>query len=211
MPEVYVVDDHALLRQGIISIVQKGGVQVAGEAASVPELKRLLNSKVPDAVVLDISMPEGTGLEALASLKLSYPKLPILMLSMYPEEQYAIRSIRLGASGYLSKQCAPEMLVQAIKTVLRGERFLTNKVAELIADQLQSRDPNRPPHETLSERELEVLLAIAAGTPLSVIAKAAHISVKTIGTYRTRVLKKLNLSNNAEIVRYVIDHNLLPR
>lgn len=207
MTSVILVDDHAIIREGLSTILVRGGIKILAEVGNLPELWDPLRKYRPDVLILDISMPRGNGLEALKDIKKEMPNQKILILSIYPEEQYAVRSIKLGASGYLTKDCAPEQLVTAVKIVDRGDRFLTPKVAELLASELQH-SGGRQGHEELSERELEVLISLAKGLSLSEIAKSAGLSVKTMSTYKTRMMKKMNLSNNADIVKYVVSHNL---
>ena len=161
-----------------------------------------------DVVVMDISMPGGSGLDALKELKLECPTLPVLVLSMHPEDQYAVRTLKLGASGYLTKETAPEELVQAIRKVMTGGRYVSLSLAETLALDLAA-DTGRPSHETLSEREHQVFTMIGRGKTVKEIADELALSVKTISTYRTRILEKMAMKNNAELIHYAISNRLV--
>jgi len=159
-------------------------------------------------LLLDISMPGKSGIEVLKQIKQEAPKLPVLILSIYPEEQYAVRLIKAGAACYLSKESAPEQLVKAIRTVAEGKRFISPSVAELLANEL-GRDSDQPPHQALSDREFQILRLIASGKTVSEIADLLALSVKTVSTYRTRLLDKMHLKNNAELTHYAIRNALI--
>jgi len=161
-----------------------------------------------DLVVLDLKMPGKSGLDALKEIKQHRPKLPVVILSMHPEEQFAIRAMRAGASGYLTKESAGDELVLAIRKALKGEKYISSSLAEILAGQLDS-DPDKPPHETLSDREYQVMLLIASGKPVGVIARELKLSVKTVSSYRANILLKTRMKNNAEITHYAIQNKLV--
>lgn len=208
MIQVLIADDHALIRQGLKQIVSdQPDLRICGEAGSVPELMQKLKTALPNVVVLDISLPGESGLEGLKQIKGLYPQLPVLILSIHPSDQYAIRAIKAGASGYLNKECAPEQLVNAVHKVAAGERYITPEVGDLLASRLERND-ERPPHQDLSDREFQVMLMIGSGVSLTEIARKFSLSIKTISTYRNRILKKLGIKSNAEIVKYVISARL---
>ncbi|NWG39344.1 MAG: response regulator transcription factor [Hydrogenophilaceae bacterium] len=206
---ILIVDDHAIVREGLKQILSDDeNLVVAGEAENAAEAMRLAREKDFDLVLLDISLPDRDGLELLESLKKEHPKLGILMLSMYRETQYAVRAIKSGASGYLNKQSAPDQLVSAIKQVVTGRKFITPSVAEALALEI-SVGKDTLPHETLSNREFQTLCLLASGKPVSAIAEKLSLSVKTVSMYRTRLLEKMHLKNNAELTHYAIRHGLV--
>lgn len=208
MIRVFVADDHAVVRAGIIRIVREDPMlEIAGEASSVSELLNVAHKIDFDVLLLDVNMQGQTSLEALKTIKANAPAKAILVLSMYPEEQYAIRFLKAGASGYLTKEAAPDELVQAIRKVARGEHFLTPELAEAVVFGKSSVE--RPAHEDLSDREYEVLVGIARGKRIRDIADELSLSEKTVSTYRTRVLRKLDCSSNAELVGYALHNHLL--
>lgn len=208
MIRVFVADDHAVVRAGIIRIVREDPLlEIAGEASSVSELLDAAHKTEFDVLLLDVNMQGQTSLEALKTIKADAPRKAILVLSMYPEEQYAIRFLKAGASGYLTKEAAPDELVQAIQKVARGEHFLTPGLAEAVV--FGNSSAERPVHEDLSDREYEVLIGIARGKRIRDIAEELSLSEKTVSTYRTRVLRKLSCSNNAELVGYALHNHLL--
>lgn len=210
MINVALADDHKLFREGLKRLLTEGSgdIKVGGEAASKEELVSLLKSQPFDVLVLDMSMPGTAGLETLRTVKQDFKSLPVLVLSMYPEEQYAVRALKAGANGYMTKECATSQLVEAIKTISQGERYITPTVANLLATEI-SRNSNGPLHNSLSNRELEVLLLLSDGLAMKEIAEHLSISVKTASTYRTRILEKLALSTNADLVHYVIENRLV--
>jgi DNA-binding NarL/FixJ family response regulator len=208
MIRVLVADDHAIVRQGLKLILsEEFDSLILGEACNGRELLQLVEKDAWDIVVLDITLSDRNGLDILKDLKLHHPKLPVLMLSMHSEDQFAVRSLKAGASGYMTKENAPEELVKAIKKVLGGGRYVSATLAEKLAFELDARD--RPPHETLSDREYQVLRMIAAGRTVTEIAEELVLSVKTISTYRARVLEKLRMKTNAELTHYAIRNNLV--
>lgn len=209
MIRILVADDHTVVRWGLKQIVsEEADMTVIGEACDSQELVTLIREKPCDVLVLDISMPGRSGLEVLKDVKQEYPKLPILVLSVHPEDQYAVRTLKLGASGYLSKDSAPEELVHAIRKILMGGKYVSPALAEKLAENLIT-DSGRPPFETLSERERQVLTMIASGKSITEISDELAISVKTVSTYRTRVLAKMNMRNNAELTHYAIASRLV--
>ena len=208
MPKILIADDHAIVREGLRRIAEQHADMLVGEASNGQEVLAKIREEHWDVLVLDISMPDGSGLDVLQEVKHIAADLPVLVLSMHPEEQYALRVIKAGASGYMNKDSAPDELLQAIRKVIDGGRYVSQTLAEKLAFELGD-STARLPHETLSNREYSVLLMIGAGKSVSEIADALSLSAKTVSTYRTRVLVKLNLRNNAELVRYVIDHQLV--
>ena len=209
MIKVILCDDHAMVRRGIRDTVSEAvDIQVVGEAASYPELRELLRKNACDVLVLDLNMPGRGGLEVLAALKEEGSTIKTLVVSMYPEDQYAIRCLRAGATGYLNKAGDPAELVTAIRTVMQGRKFVTPEVAQMLVDNLNAPE-GEDLHITLSERELQTLQKIASGKKLSEIAEELMLSPKTVSVYRARVLDKLHLSNNAELTVYAIRNSLV--
>jgi DNA-binding NarL/FixJ family response regulator len=209
MIKVILADDHTIVRHGLVQILNSDpGIEVIGEAASGDEVLRMLRSVKADVVVLDITMPGRNGLETLKEIRELEPNLPVLILSMHPSDQYAVRVLRAGASGYLTKESAPGELVQAIKQSFRGQKYLSPEVAELLAGYIQSGYDDEP-HKRLSDREFEVFVSIGSGKSVSEIAEELYLSVKTISTYRSRILEKTGLANNAEITRYCLENRLI--
>jgi two-component system invasion response regulator UvrY len=206
---VLVADDHAVVRRGVLQILDEApDLVAAGEASTGLQTLQAVRQTQPDVLLLDIAMPDLGGLEVLGQLQAYRPDLPVLILSMYPEKQYALRALRGGAAGYLTKDSAPDELVDAIRRVAGGGKYVTPSLAEQLADQLTGA-PDKEPHESLSDREFQVLRALAAGKTVGQIADDLSLSVKTISTYRTRVLRKLNLETTAELIRYAIERGLV--
>jgi two-component system, NarL family, invasion response regulator UvrY len=207
---VLIADDHAIVRQGLKQILSEtDDLVVAGEADDGVEALQLARQQQWNVFLLDVSMPNRNGIDTLKQLKKEFPKLPVLMLSMHPEEQYAVRALKAGASGYLTKQSAPEQLVTAIRQVAGGRKYVSPTVAMQLADAIAN-DSNseQPPHELLSDREYEVLKLIATGKTLTQIAEELNLAVATISTFRARILTKLSLSSTAEMIRYGLEHGL---
>ena len=202
MINVLIADDHAILRGGLKEILVKEleGV-VCGEAMDAQEVLAQVQNHNWDLVILDVTMPGRSGLDVLRELKVVRPKLPVLILSMHPEDQYGRRMLRAGASGYLEKENAPEELIKAIRKVLAGGRYVSPALAETLAFDLND---DRPSHETLSDREFEVLRMIASGRTVTEIAEQLHLSVTTVSTYRARLLEKMNMATTAELIRYAL-------
>jgi DNA-binding NarL/FixJ family response regulator len=208
MIKILIADDHAIMRGGIKLIVaQEIDMKVFGEAGSSNELFELLEKDSWDILILDINMPGKSGLDALKEIKSNYPKIPILILSMYSEEQYGIRSIKAGASGYLKKASAPEELVKAIRMIVQGGKYISSSLAEKMADIL-AQDYQKIPHENLSDREYQIMLKIASGKTAESIADELSISIHTVYSYRNRILEKLGVKSNVEITQYVLSNNL---
>jgi DNA-binding NarL/FixJ family response regulator len=200
------VDDHALVRRGLRSILEEELPGIRVEEAS--EGLEALHRDPADAVVLDIGLPDRSGLDLLKRIRQEWPQLPVLVLSMYDEQQYGLRVMRAGASGYLTKSSAPENLVLAIQRVLHGGRYLSPSLAESLASHL-SGEEREEPHSRLSDREFQVLQLIASGHSVSDVARALCLSVKTVSTHRTRILNKMHLKNNAELTHYAISRRLV--
>jgi len=209
MIRVLIADDHAVVRQGLKQIVMENSdMEVAGEAGNGHEALDFARQHDCDLVLLDLAMPGKDGLDTLKELKLVRPQLPVLVLSVYPEEQYAVRLLKAGAAGYLTKESAPEDLVAAIRKVSRGGRYVSAALGEQLA-LLLGAGTDRPPHEALSDREFRVMLTLASGKTASEVADAMCLSVKTVSTYRARALRKMNMRNNAEFSFYAVKHGLL--
>ncbi len=209
MIRVAIVDDHAIVRAGLRQYLsEQVDLQVSGEAANGREALALVQRGEVDVLLLDLSMFDQSGVDALAAIKARRPDLAVLILSGYPEAPYATALLRQGAAGYLNKECDPEEIVNAIRTVALGRRYITPKVAELLADGLAG-GPAGAPHEGLSERELQVFLRLAKGETVGQIAEGLFISVKTVSTYRTRVLEKLDLRTNSDLTYYALKSGLI--
>lgn len=207
--KIVIVDDHELVREGLKKVLLKEpGLQLVGEASNALELFKLLEETGVDLVVLDITMPGRSGLDIISDLKNLYDHIRILVLSMHPEERFALRALKAGASGYLSKEAAARELVTAIKKIMSGGRYISAALAEYLVINLD-KDLDKLPHETLSNREFEIFRLIAKGKSVGQIAEELILSVNTITSYRSRMMEKMNFSSNAEIVRYAIEHNLI--
>ena len=205
---VLIADDHAIVRQGLRQILSDTpDLTVSGEAENGVQAVQMVRAGEWDVVLMDVSMPDRNGIDALKLIKKEYPRLPVLILSMYPEEQYAIRALKAGAGGYLTKQSAPELLVTAIRQVASGKKYVSPSLAEELANAIGD-DCERPPHEKLSDREYQTLCMIASGKTPAEIAEALNLSVKTVSVYRARLLEKMNLRNNAELTHYGLKHGL---
>ncbi len=210
MIRVLLADDHSIVRAGLRRIVEESGdMEVIAEASDGREAVRQALEKKPDVAVIDISMPGLDGLEVVSQLQHYYPKLPLLILTMHEEAQYVVRAIQAGAMGYITKQSAPEQLVTAIKKVISGHRYLTDEAAEALALRMARGTCGQSPLDSLSMRELQVLRRLALGNTNREIGEAYHISIKTVDTYRFRLLKKLNLRNNAELSRFATQNKLI--
>jgi len=210
MIKVLLADDHSIVREGLRRIVEDSDdMEVVAEASDGKEALRQIRKKRPDVAVIDISMPEIDGLEVLRQLQPEYPELPILILTMHEEQQYAVRAIEAGAKGYITKKSAPEQLVRAIRKVHAGSRYLSEDAAESLALRVAKGEKGQSPLDLLSTRELQVLRRLALGHTNREIAENYSISIKTVDTYRLRLLKKLNLRNNAELSRFAIQNRLI--
>jgi two-component system, NarL family, invasion response regulator UvrY len=209
MIRILVADDHAIVREGLKQILgDVNDMAVRDEAAGGQEALTKIRSGEFDVVLLDISMPGRSGLEILKEIKAERPKLPVLILSMHAEEQYAVRALRAGASGYLTKASAPDELIGAIRKVSCGRKYVSSSLAEKLALELDI-DTKKPPHATLSDREYQVMLMLASGKSVKEIADELCLSVKTISTYRTRLMEKMNMKKNAELTLYAIQNHLV--
>ncbi|HEY5310016.1 MAG TPA: response regulator transcription factor [Casimicrobiaceae bacterium] len=209
MIRIVIADDHAILRQGVRQILlAQSDMDVVGEAANYSEVMQQVRREECDVLLLDIAMPGKNGIDTLKQVKQEYPKLSVLVLSMYPEDQYAIRALKAGASGYLTKVTAADQLVHAIRQVTRGRRYITAELAESLAANI-SGNQDVPAHELLSDREFQTLRQIAAGRTLAQIGEELALSPKTVSVYRARLLAKLQLSTNAELTRYALEHKLV--
>ena len=210
MIKVLLADDHSIVRAGLRRIVEESGdMEVTAEASDGHEAIRLVEKNTPDVVVVDLSMPGLDGLEVISRLHHLKPDLPVLVLTMHEEGQYVVRAIEAGAMGYITKQSAPEQLVNAIRRLLEGNRYLTDEAAEALALRIARGSRGQTPLDSLSMRELQVLRRLALGNTNREIAKTYGISIKTVDTYRARLLKKLNLRNNAELSRFAIQNSLI--
>jgi two-component system invasion response regulator UvrY len=206
---ILIVDDHAIVREGLKQILAEvNDMEVAGEADCSRCALQMARKEPWDLVLMDISMPDRNGLETLELMKKEHPAIKVLMLSMHRETQYAVRALKSGAAGYLNKQSAPDQLVDAIRLVASGKKYISAEVAQELASQV-SGEREGLPHETLSNREYQTLCMIASGLPVSAIADKLALSVKTISMYRARMLKKMQLKNNAELTHYAIKQGLL--
>jgi len=209
MLRLLIADDHEVVRKGLRMVLEETLRPLKiDEARTGPEAVSMVWKSEYDTVVLDIKMPGKNGLDVLKEIKQHRPKLPVIILSMHPEEQFAIRAMRAGASGYLTKECAGDELVVAIRKALKGEKYISGSLAQLLAGELDS-DPDKLPHEILSDREYQVMLMIASGKPVGAIAKELCLSVKTISSYRANILLKTRMNNNAEITHYAIQNKLV--
>jgi DNA-binding NarL/FixJ family response regulator len=209
MIKILIADDHAIVREGLKQILSESpDLVVVAEASSGQEVLEKISKSDLDLVVLDIAMPGRGGLDILKEIKTQRPRLPVLMLSMYPEEQYAIRVLKSGASGYLTKESAPTELVMAIRQISQGKKYISPSLAEKLAIDLEL-SPDKLPHEILSDREYQVMCMIASGKTLKEIADGLSLSIKTISTYRSRILEKMNMRTNAEVTHYAIKNNLV--
>ena len=210
MIKVLIADDHNLVRQGLKRILlENKGIGAVDEARDGKEVISKVSQKNYDVILLDISFPGRSGIDTLKQLKSLKPKLPVLILSMHPEEQYAVRSIRAGASGYLTKESTPEELVEAIKKVAAGKKYITTSLAERLAEEIGEPSAEELPHEQLSDREYQVMCMIASGKTVKEIGKELNLSVKTISTHRARLLRKMNMRNSAQLTHYAIRYKLV--
>lgn len=201
-----IADDHAIVRKGLVQILREEFPKAEiTEVASSSQVMDEVDGQSWDVILLDISMPGRNGIETLKQIRTNGVRTPILMLSMHPEDQYALRALKAGASGFLNKETAPEELLAAVRLLLSGRKYITPSVAEKLTETISEKNA----HELLSDREMQVLQRIASGKTVSEIAVEIALSVNTISTYRTRILEKLNLNNNAELTRYALDNNLV--
>jgi len=209
MIRVAIVDDHAIVRTGLRQFFsEQVDLRVCGEASNGHEALELVRQGEIDVLLMDLSIPDQSGVDALAAIKARAPELPVLILSGFPEEHYATALLKQGAAGYLNKECDPEEIVKAIRTVFRGRKYITAGVAERLAETLGG-DADKLPHELLSERELQVFLRLARGETVGHIADGMSLSVKTVSTYRTRVMEKMALASNSDLTYYALKNGLI--
>ncbi len=210
MIRIAIVDDHAMVRAGLRQFFSdQADFQIVAEAANGRQALDIVRKGDVDVIVMDISMPEHSGVDALTAIKARAPDLPVLILSGFPEEHYATTLLRQGASGYLNKDCDPEEIVKAIRTVARGRKYITAGVAEQLAEGLGGARADKPPHEQLSDRELQVFLRLAKGETIGHMAVSMSLSVKTVSTYRTRVMEKMHLESNSDLTYYALKNGLI--
>jgi two-component system invasion response regulator UvrY len=209
MKSVIICDDHPIVREGLKLLIQGfGKYEVLADVESGEALMKRLKRGTADIVILDVSLPGSSGLEVLKSLKALYGHVQVLILSMYPEDQFALRMIKAGASGYLHKDSSPEILQEALDKIAAGEEYLSNSLAKILLGAVNGKSTDQPSHELLSDREFEVFLYIGEGLSLSNIGIKLNLSVKTISTYKSRIYEKMNMENTSEIVRYIMVENL---
>jgi DNA-binding NarL/FixJ family response regulator len=209
MIKIAIVDDHAIVRAGLRQYLsEQVDLQVIAEASNGREALDIVRQGQVDVMVMDLSMPDQSGVDALAGIRARAPELPVLILSGFPEAHYATTLLRQGASGYLNKECDPEEIVTAIRTVARGRKYITPAVAELLADTLGG-NVDKPLHEQLSEREFQVFLRLAKGETIGHMADSMSLSVKTVSTYRTRVMEKMKLESNSDLTYYALKNGLI--
>ena len=210
MIKVAVADDHPLVLRGIKQTLEDAnGFKLAIATTSGKELLKILDKKTVDIVLLDISMPDGDGIDVLKKMKRKFPDLPVLMLSIHPEDQYAVRCIRVGAAGFISKAAPPEDLIKVLQEVEETGKYISKEVASQLANHIRFGDDKGPLHEKLSHREFQVFIDLAKGKAIMDIGKDLNLSEKTISTYRARLLEKMHMTNNAELVRYALDNRLI--
>jgi|TARA_B110000977_G_scaffold119050_1_gene153518 two-component system invasion response regulator UvrY len=211
MIRLAICDDHKIVREGIRQIIQgfHDITLIQNDISSGEELLQVLRKTEVDVIILDVSLPGRSGLEVLKQVKILHPKTNVLILSMYPEDQFAIRMLKAGASGYLHKDSSPDVLIEAIRVISKGGEYLSPEITKLLFREMNNKHQELP-HTSLSDREYEVFLAIGDGRPNNAIALQLSLSAKTISTYRSRVLKKMNLDNNSDMIKYILLHNLSP-
>ena len=209
MIHILVADDHAIVRAGVKQIIaDMPDVKVTAEASRGSEVIELITNSTFDLVLLDIAMPGQSGIEVLKQIKSLKPELPVLMLSIYPEEQYAIRALRAGSAGYLTKESAPAELIKAIRSISGGKKYITASLADSLADAVGNNN-NDPHHKNLSDREFQVMCMLVNGKTVSEIAKELNLSPKTISTHRTRLMNKMNMKKNSQLNHYAREHGLI--
>jgi len=209
MIRILIADDHLLIREGLKKVLKEAiDMRVVKEAVNAAEMLQTLKEGEIDLVVLDISLPDKSGLEVLQDLKRDYPKIPVLILSAHPEERFAVRALREGAAGYLTKESAPQELIQALRKIIQGRKYVSPSLAERLA--IDVKNPGmKPPHETLSSREYQILRLVAAGKSSKEIAADLSISINTVNTYRSRMQEKMGMKTDAELIRYAIENHLI--
>ena len=209
MIRILIADDHAIVRSGLKQILEENPeMKIVAEHNNGSDVLNWLRTNKCDVVMLDIAMPGKSGIDVLKQLHEEKPKLPVLVISIYPEDQYAVRLIRAGASGYLTKESAPEVVVEAVRQVASGKKYISASVAEMLANEFGGQT-EKLPHQTLSDREYQIFLLLSSAKTPTEIAAALALSIKTISTYRSRILEKMHLRNNAELMRYAVDNHLI--
>ncbi|HEX8948891.1 MAG TPA: response regulator transcription factor [Dissulfurispiraceae bacterium] len=209
MIRVITVDDHPIVLRGVKEILsEEPDMELVGEANTASRAFELIRGTACDVVVLDISLPDKSGLAVLEQLRYEFPRLPVLILSIYPHDQYAVRVLKAGAAGYMTKESAPEELVLAIRKVISGGKYISIAVAEALAEDI-AKGAEQLPHQTLSNREFQVLCMLASGETVTGIARALHVSAKTVSTYRTRILEKMQMKTNADLTRYAVENHIV--
>jgi two-component system invasion response regulator UvrY len=209
MIKIFIADDHPLLRKGIKDMLESEiDFKVIGEASNPRELLSALELNKPDILITDLSMPGRSGLDLINDIRQLFPKLPILVLTMHPEERFAVRVIKSGVFGYLTKDTTPEEIIKATRQIISGRKYITPSIAEKLATEID-RDQNKLPHEMLSDREFQILCLIASGKKARDIAQKLSLSIRTVNTYRARILEKMNMKNDTELTIYTIENELI--
>jgi DNA-binding NarL/FixJ family response regulator len=207
---ILIADDHAVIRRGLRQILldEYPSAEIEEAADAEAAIKKSITGDW-DVIISDLSMPGRSGLDLVQHIKQNFPKLPVLILSIHPEEQYAIRALKAGAAGYLNKEAAPEELVMAVQRLLQGRKYISASIAEKMADELDKERTNKASHELLSDRELDVFKLIAGGTSVTDISEKLSLSITTVSTYRARIMNKMNMKSNADLTRYALEHRLI--
>ena len=209
MIRIMITDDHAIVRQGLARILEKNqGMKIVAECENGIDALDWLRNNDCDIALIDISMPGMNGIDLLKRLREEKPKMPVLVISIYPEDQYAVRLIKAGAAGYLTKGCAPAIVIEAVSLIASGKKYISPTVAEMLANEIDSKE-GKFPHETLSDREYQIFLLLATAKTVSEIAESLALSSKTISTYRSSILEKMHLRNNAELMQYAVEKQLM--
>ena len=209
MIRILIADDHEVVRKGLRQVIEEtSDLVVTGEASNGHEVLEKIRKNDHDLVVLDIGLPDISGLDVLKQVKIECPQLPVVILSIYPEEQYAVRALKAGASGYLTKESASDELITAIRKVYDGRKYVSTTLAERLAKELEA-GADKLPHETLSDREYQVMRMIALGKTIKDISEEINLSPKTVSTYRSRIFEKMTIKTNEELIRYAIDNHLI--
>ncbi len=209
MIKIFIADDHPLIRKGIKEIFEEEiDIKVIGDAAYPHEVLEGLKKLEPDVLITDLSMPGRSGLDLISDIKQLFPKLPVLVLTMHPEDRFAVRALKAGAFGYLTKDAKPEEIIKAVRQVVTGRKYITPSLAEMLATEID-RDITKMPHELLSDREFQIMQLVASGKKVSEIAEKLSISIRTVNTYRARVMNKMNMKTNADLTLYAVENNLI--
>lgn len=209
MIKILIADDHPLFREGMKKIIkEEPDMKIVAETESPPEVLELINTSKPDLLMLDISLPGRSGIDITKDVRSFHPKLPIIIISMHTEERFAVRALKAGASAYLNKECDAKVVLEAVRVVVTGKKYITPKVAEQLAHDVDS-SASKLTHELLSDREFEVMQLIASGKTIRDIAEQLSLSINTINTYRMRIFEKMNLKTNIDLVHYSIQHGLI--